>query len=121
MRDVGSEAQLASGDPQRSDHPAECTQRRGGRDADRMTDEVADRRQRIKRLSDAGKRVGYLALLVAVVAFGVALATGLSAPAVTVTIVALVAACVVLPVPIVLGYGIRAAEREERARERGVG
>ena len=33
---------------------------------------------------------------------------------VTVTVVALVAACVVLPVPIVLGYGLRAAEREDR-------
>ena len=30
------------------------------------------------------------------------------------TVVALVAACVVLPVPIVLGYGLRAAEREDR-------
>ena len=30
------------------------------------------------------------------------------------TVVALIAACVVLPVPIVLGYGLRAAEREDR-------
>jgi hypothetical protein len=35
---------------------------------------------------------------------------------VTVTIVSLVAACVILPVPIVMGYGLRAAEREDRER-----
>ena len=40
----------------------------------------------------------------------------------TVTVVALVAACIVLPVPIVLGYGLRAAEREDReARARRAG
>jgi hypothetical protein len=33
---------------------------------------------------------------------------------VTITVVALVAACVVLPAPIILGYGLRAAEREDR-------
>jgi hypothetical protein len=37
---------------------------------------------------------------------------------VTITVVALVTAIVVLPLPIVLGYGIRAAERDERREER---
>jgi hypothetical protein len=31
----------------------------------------------------------------------------------------LIASCVVLPVPIVMGYGIRAAERDERTQRRG--
>ena len=31
-----------------------------------------------------------------------------------IAVVALIAACVVLPVPIVLGYGLRAAERDDR-------
>ena len=42
----------------------------------------------------------------------------------TATVVALVGACIVLPVPIVMGYGLRAAEREDReaqARRAGGG
>jgi len=84
-----------------------------------MQNDVAARRHRIKRLNGLAKRVGYLALLVAIVAFAVALATSLARPAVIVTVCALVAACVILPVPIVIGYGIRAAEREEREELEG--
>jgi len=50
-----------------------------------------------------------------------ALVTSLHPAAVTVTVAALVVACVVLPVPIVIGYGVRAAEREERGRASGIG
>lgn len=82
-------------------------------------DPVVERRARIARLVKLGSRVGYGALLVAIVAFVVGLATDFAAIWVTVTIVALVVAIVVLPVPIVFGYGIRAAEREDR--EQGYG
>jgi alkanesulfonate monooxygenase SsuD/methylene tetrahydromethanopterin reductase-like flavin-dependent oxidoreductase (luciferase family) len=87
-----------------------------GHDRDDDHDDVLDRRAKIRRVVVAAKRVGYSALLVAIVMFAVALATGLAAWAVTSTIVALVAACIILPVPIVLGYGLRAADREERER-----
>jgi hypothetical protein len=60
------------------------------------------------------KRIGYGLLAVAVIAFVVAAATDFPSALLTVTIVALVAACFILPVPIVLGYGVRAAEREDR-------
>ena len=60
------------------------------------------------------KRAGYAALAVAVVSFAVAAATDFPALAVDLSVASLVVAIVVLPVPIVLGYGIRAAEREER-------
>ena len=50
----------------------------------------------------------------AVVSFVVAAATDFPAVAVDISVAALVAAIVILPVPIVLGYGVRAAEREER-------
>jgi hypothetical protein len=82
------------------------------------TDEVVARRARIRRVVVAAKRVGYLALVVAIVAFFVGLAAGLPGWSVTITVVALVTAIVVLPLPIVLGYGIRAAERDERREER---
>jgi hypothetical protein len=85
-------------------------------------DPVAVRRARIARWVGLAKRVGYALLLLAVVAFVVAAIAGFPTALVTVTVVALIAACVVLPVPIVLGYGLRAAEREDReARARGAG
>jgi hypothetical protein len=77
-------------------------------------DPVAQRRARIARGVVAAKRVGYGALLLGIVTFFVGLATGFPSWTVTVTTVALVASFVVLPLPIVLGYGVRAAEREDR-------
>ena len=77
-------------------------------------DPVARRRAQIARWVGLAKRVGYGLLLGAVVAFVVAAIAGFPSGLVTVTVVALIAACVVLPVPIVLGYGLRAAEREDR-------
>lgn len=77
-------------------------------------DPVVQRRARIARLAKLGKRIGYLALLVAIVGFAVGVINGFSPGVVRVVVVGLVVMCIVLPVPIVLGYGVRAAEREER-------
>ena len=77
-------------------------------------DPVRARRARIARWAGLAQRVGYVALLVAVAGFAAALISDFPGWAVTLTVVALVAAIVILPVPIVLGYGVRAAEREER-------
>jgi hypothetical protein len=77
-------------------------------------DPVVERRARIAWWVERAKRVGYGAFLGAIALFVAAAATGFSSTLVTITVVALVAACVVLPVPIVLGYGLRAAEREDR-------
>jgi len=81
-------------------------------------DPVLARRARIARVVRYGQRAGYAALLVAVVSFDVAAATDFPAVAVDISIAALVAAIVILPIPIVLGYGVRAAEREERKQRR---
>ena len=78
------------------------------------SDPVIERRARIARQVQLAKRIGYCALLVAIVAFGVAIATSFSGAAVTVAVIGLAVAFLVLPLPIVLGYGVRAAEREER-------
>jgi hypothetical protein len=77
-------------------------------------DPVVARRARIARGVKLAQRVGYGALVLAVVAFAAAAATGFPDGFVLITIAALVAAIVILPVPIVLGYGVRAAERDER-------
>lgn len=77
-------------------------------------DPVMVRRRRIAALVKVGKRVGYTALLVAIVVFFLGLATDFPTWTVDVIVAALVVSIVVLPAPIVFGYGIRAAEREER-------
>ncbi len=81
-------------------------------------DPVVARRERIARFAAVGKRFGYVALLIAILAFFVGVATSFPAWTVTVCVTGLAVACVVLPIPIVLGYGVRAAAREDR--ERGV-
>jgi hypothetical protein len=82
-----------------------------------MTDDpVLARRARIARLVSIGKRVGYTALLIAIVGFVAGVVTAFATWTVVVSTIGLVAACVILPLPIVLGYGVRAAAREDRQR-----
>ncbi len=78
------------------------------------SDPVAAKRVRIGRVVALAKRIGYLGLLVAMVAFVISAVAGFPGWAVGLTIAGLVVGIVVLPLPIILGYGIRAAEREER-------
>jgi hypothetical protein len=77
-------------------------------------DPIVERRARIARWVKLAQRVGYLALGIAIVGFVTAFVTDFAGWAVTLTIVSLVLAIVILPLPIVFGYGVRAAEREER-------
>lgn len=77
-------------------------------------DPVVERRARIARSVKVAQRIGYLLLLVAIVAFVISFLTDFPSWSVTLTIVSLVLAIVILPLPIVFGYGVRAAEREER-------
>jgi hypothetical protein len=84
-------------------------------DRARGPDPVRARRARIARAVRIAKGLGYLALLIAVVAFVTAAATDFPSPLVSISVGALIAGCVVLPLPIIVGYGIRAAEREERS------
>jgi hypothetical protein len=77
-------------------------------------DPVLQRRARATRFASNGKRIGYGFLLLAIVAFAVGAATDFAGWAVTTSIIGLVGACVILPIPIVVGYGVRAAARDER-------
>lgn len=81
-------------------------------------DPVAVTRQRAARLARALQRVGYGALAVATVCLLVALATDLPAVLVSLVVAGLVVASITLLPAIILGYGVAAAEREDR--ERGV-
>jgi hypothetical protein len=79
-------------------------------------DPVRARRARIDHLSRLGQRVGYGCYAVAVVAFFVGFATRYSGALVAVIVAALVVGSVTLLPAIILGYAVKAAEREDRER-----
>ncbi len=79
-------------------------------------DPILERRARIRRFVSIGQRVGYASMGLAVIVFAIGAAVGFPNWTVVVTVTALAVSIAVLPVPIVLSYGIRAAEREDRGR-----
>ena len=68
------------------------------------------------KLAATGQRVGYSALLVAVVAFVWALVAHFPTAATTLVIVGMVVFTITLAPAIVLGYAVKAAEKEDRGR-----
>lgn len=80
-------------------------------------DPIIVRRRQMARWAAMGQRSGYLLFLVAIVLFLVALATDLPRFLVTAVVVALVSGSVVLLPSIVVGYGVRAADRDDAERE----
>ncbi len=81
-----------------------------------MTDDVLARRARIARLCRLGKRIGYGLFLVAIVLFGVGFVAEYTSALATAIVVCLAVGSVVLAPAIVFGYGVRAADREDRRR-----
>ncbi|MEA2703639.1 MAG: hypothetical protein QOD63_1584 [Actinomycetota bacterium] len=83
-----------------------------------MTEQTADpvrvKRARMARLAKAGKRLGYSLFAVAIVAFVVGAATRFTPPLVTVVVASLAVGSVFLAPAIIVGYGVRAADREDR-------
>jgi hypothetical protein len=80
-------------------------------------DPVLVRRARLARLVTAGQRAGYALLAAAVAAFAVGAATEFNSAVTAVVTAAMAGATAVLAPSIVLGYAVRAAEREDAARE----
>jgi hypothetical protein len=83
-------------------------------DGSHESDPILVKRARYQRLADLGQRIGYLLIVVAVVAFVAGSATGFPPLAVGATIGGLIGACVVLPPAIIAGFAVKAAEREDR-------
>lgn len=77
-------------------------------------DPVRARRAQVARWTLLANRVGYLLLAVAVVLFVVAFMVGFNATLATIVVVTLVASFVLLAPSIVLGYAVKAADREDR-------
>jgi hypothetical protein len=79
-------------------------------------DPVRARRQQVARWSLLANRIGYLFVAVAVAVFIIGFALGFT-PAVVAIVVAtlLIGSALLLP-SIILGYAVKAAEREDRER-----
>lgn len=78
-----------------------------------LDDPVLVRRRQMARLAGLGQRAGYVCLLVAVVAFFIGLAAGYGTWG-PVVVVAMAACTLTLAPAIVLGYAVKAADREDR-------
>jgi uncharacterized membrane protein len=81
-----------------------------------VTDPVVARRRQIDRGAALAKRVGYAGFGLAVVLFGYGLFTRFSAGVTTAITALLVVSSIVLAPAIVLGYAVKAADREDRER-----
>ncbi len=77
-------------------------------------DPVRARRARVARLAARARAAGWALFGVAVVAFAAGLILGLTGLVVTVVVGALVSGSLLLAPAIVVGFGVRAAEREDR-------
>jgi hypothetical protein len=89
-----------------------------GASRDPDPDPVLARRARAARLAELGQRVGYGCYLLAVAVFVVGAASGFAGWVVVVVVAALIAGSVTLLPGIILGYAVKAAEREEREDRR---
>jgi hypothetical protein len=85
-----------------------------GTDPAAPVDPVTERRARIARWVLLGKRIGYSALALAIGVFSVALYWDLPRVLIGIIVACLVVACVTLAPSIVFGYGVMAADREDR-------
>lgn len=83
-----------------------------------MSDPVRARRQRIAKYTKLANRLGYLCWAVAVVTFIVGFIGSFNDTVSTIVIAMLIIGSALLAPAIILGYAIKAAEREDR--ERGV-
>lgn len=83
---------------------------------DPALDPVRARRAQVARWTLLANRIGYVVLGVAVAVFFIAVVVGFSAVLATVTIVAMVISFVLLAPSIVLGYAVKAADRDDRER-----
>lgn len=77
-------------------------------------DPVRVRRAKIAKWTLLANRVGYLFVAVAMALFLMAFVLGFNSAMATLVIISFVIGCVLLAPSIILGYAVKAAEREDR-------
>lgn len=84
-----------------------------------MSDPVLARRDRIRKLCELGSKIGYSCFGVAMLLFVVAFIADFPSWIVTIIIAAMVLGSVTLLPAIVFGYGVKAADAEDRGEKFG--
>jgi ABC-type transport system involved in cytochrome bd biosynthesis fused ATPase/permease subunit len=79
-------------------------------------DPVRAKRQKVAKWTLLANRVGYLFFALAIAVFVIAFAVGFNDAVAAVIIVSMVIGSVLLAPAIVLGYAVKAAERDDRER-----
>jgi len=81
-------------------------------------DPILAKRAKAARAASLGQRIGYLGFLIAVIAFVVGALTEFNGAIVGIVIGSIVVGSIFLAPSIVLGYAVKAAEKEDRAQGR---
>lgn len=84
-----------------------------------VTDPVIAKREKIRRFCEIGSQIGYTCFAVATVMFVVAFIIDFPTWSVTVILAAMLVGSIVLPPAIVLGYGVKAADADDKGEKFG--
>ncbi len=77
-------------------------------------DEVITKREKIRTLVKRFKRIGYTLMFISIVSVVACWPLQWPKALVVLAMVTFTLSCIILPAPIVFGYGIKAAEREDK-------
>ena len=94
--------------------PKDCNE-----DAPAMADPVLAKRERIRKLCELGSKIGYSCFGAAMLLFVVAFVADFPSWIVTVIIAAIILGSITLLPAIVFGYGVKAADAEDRGEKFG--
>ena len=81
-----------------------------------MTDPVRARRQQVARWTRLANRVGYLCFGIAVLTFVIGFIVSFNGAVSAIVVASMIVGSVLLAPAIVLGYAVKAAERDDRER-----
>jgi hypothetical protein len=81
-----------------------------------VNDPIRARRRQVARWSLLANRIGYLFIAVAVAVFVIGFVLGFTPPVVAIVVTTLLIGSALLLPSIILGYAVKAAEREDRER-----
>ena len=79
-----------------------------------MTDPIRARREHVNRLASTARKAGWALFGLAIAAFVIGVMVGLSGVVVVITVASLALGSALLLPAIIIGFGVTAAEREDR-------